>query len=111
MDSATLDAIDSSGAEIHVFGLPVAPIFHMAASHADSTPAKLVCTKLAAVDTELHIPHGRTLLVRSLRWIVTTQHIVELLFGRSILKALVLDSRKILSAAAENSTSFSIRLA
>lgn len=75
MDSSPLDSIHDSGKYVHVSYLSATCTFLMVSNHADGTPSKLFCTKFASVDTDLNIRQGSTLLVLSLRCLLTTQHI------------------------------------
>jgi len=73
----------------------------MAACNIDGKPAEIVCSRIAKIDTELHIRHGTVLVLCLLSWLVTDQTLGEPLLGRPIPEALDLNRRKILAAAAE----------
>ena len=73
----------------------------MAATTPDGAEAHITCNQILTVDLELHVRHGNSLVLRNTVWYVTEQHITEPLLGRPVLEALGLDTRKILSAAAD----------
>lgn len=60
-----------------------------------------MCAKAVSVDTGLHIRHGSALLIRSLEWLVTEQHVPEQLIGWPIQEALGSNTRELLAAAAD----------
>lgn len=101
MDKKLLTSLKNTKAYQHVETLPKPQLFNMAASTTSGEPSNLLCTQAVTVDTELHIRHGTTLKLRRLRWLVTDQKVPEPLLGRPILEALGLDTKRILSAAAD----------
>lgn len=73
LDSTILDSILDSGEDTSIIPLPKPRTFNMAATHVDGKPTQLVCEKVAVVDTTINVRHGNTLIVRSLKWLVTTR--------------------------------------
>lgn len=61
----------------------------------------LKCTKVITMDTKLHILHGSALTLRGVRWLVTEQSVSEPQIGRPVIKFHGLNTRGILTAAAE----------
>jgi len=98
---AMLTDFKKAGVDFTVEDLPVKSVFDMAASLPNGKPASLICDKAVVIDTELHIRHGSALILRGVRWLVTNQSVGEPLLGRPLLEALGLNTREILSAAAE----------
>ena len=101
MDEYLLNKIKSTSDAVQVEQLTLPRHFVMAAKLPDGSIPKISCSKIAIIDTELHIRHGTGQVLRNLRWFVTSQHVGEPLLGRPILEALGLSARNILAAAAE----------
>ena len=60
----------------------------------------LICTTQAVMDTELHMCHVATLLIRNFPWLVTSQKVGTQLFGRPIQDTLGLNNSDLPAAAA-----------
>lgn len=101
MDEKALQSIIQTGAEVEVKSLKQPRVFEMAAHVPDGKKAELVCKKEAVIDTELHIRHGSSLLLRNVAWLVTNQQVETPLLGRPIQEALGLNTRELLEAAAD----------
>lgn len=85
VDPTTLDAILASAVDTSVSSLQKLRIFNMAATPVDGKPARMVCKRVAVLDTALNVHHGSTLIISFLEWLVTTQTIDTTLLGRPIL--------------------------
>lgn len=59
-------------------------VFEIAAHVPDRKRVELVCKIEAVIDTELHIRHGSSLLLRNVSWLITDQHVETPLLGRPI---------------------------
>ncbi len=101
MDSTMLDKIQAEGVEIEVQKLDPPRTFDMAADTTDGKRARLICSKAACLDVELHIRHVSALKLRYLRWLISDQRLGEPLLRRPVLERLGLNTRDILAAAAE----------
>lgn len=100
LDDNTLSLIISAGADVQIDNLEKPRIFGMAAMTKDGQDAQIVCDRAVSVNTELHIRHGSSLMLRNLRWLLTPQKLAEPLLGRPLLEALGLNTRDLLAAAA-----------
>lgn len=56
------------------------------------------CDREVTIDTELLIRHGKSLLIRKLKWFVAVDEVEEALLGRPIQEALRLNTKQILEA-------------
>lgn len=61
----------------------------------------ITCGREVALDRELHIRHGKSLMIRNLRWSVAIEKVKEPLLGRPIQEELGLDVRQVLEAACD----------
>lgn len=59
------------------------------------------CDRAVEMDTELLIRHGKSLMIRNLKWLVATENVEEPLLGRPIQEALGLNTKKIMEAACD----------
>ena len=59
------------------------------------------CDREIEVNTELHIRHGKSLMIRNLRWFVAVDNVEEPLLGRPIQEALGFNAKDILAAACD----------
>lgn len=57
------------------------------------------CTRPVTMETGLHSRHGKTLVLRNMKWLITGQQVTEPLLRRSVLEALDFNSANILAAA------------
>lgn len=73
----------------------------MAARNQDGSERTISCDQAVTIDTQLHIRNGSSLILRGLRWIITSQAVGEPPIGRPVLEALGLDCHKVLAAAAD----------
>lgn len=73
----------------------------MAARAAKGISAQIKCVKKIIFDTEPHIRHGTSLMLRIVIWYVTKESVSESLLGSPVLEALGLNTADILAAAAE----------
>lgn len=101
MDTALLDTIQRAGIDALVEKLTPPRTFNMAASNSDGSTNTISCDQAVTINTQLHIRHGSALILRGLRWLVTSQSVGEPLLGRPVLEALGLDCHKVLAAAAD----------
>lgn len=60
----------------------------------------LKCDRTAVIDVALHIRLGTALILGDVQWLITDQQVGEPLLGSPLLEALGLNTREILSAAA-----------
>lgn len=59
------------------------------------------CDKEVTFDTELHVRHGNSLMIRNLKWLVSVENVNETLLGRLIQEALGLEIKEVLKAACD----------
>lgn len=59
----------------------------------------MTCNRAVTLETQLHVCHGSTLVLRGPRWLVTSKLAGDPLLGRPLLKALGLDCHKVLGVA------------
>lgn len=104
MDAATQKNIEEKGGKVEIQDLNRNQDFCMAESKEDGTPAVLKCTRVATMDTELHVLHESVLELLNLRWLLTDRTVGEPLLRRPVLETLGLDCRQILAAAADRSS-------
>lgn len=71
----------------------------MAVEDANGSSAKIMCNKTFTLDMELHVPHGTSLVLRSVKWYVSTQAAKEPLLERPVPEAFGLTTSDILAAA------------
>lgn len=101
IDQRTLQSIREAGVDVEVVDLNRLREFEMAACDVKGNKTKLVFLKQDRLDTELHIRHGSSLLLRNLVWLVTERYVTTPLLGRPILEALGINTRELLAAAAD----------
>ncbi|CAN8061403.1 unnamed protein product [Agarophyton chilense] len=100
-DTSILERARKAGVDASVVKLVPPRKFEMAAKNPDGSHTIIECTHAATIDTELHIRHGSTLVLRNLRWLVTPQIVDEPLLSRRLLEALGFDCQKVMQAAAD----------
>ena len=61
----------------------------------------VTCDREISINTELHIRHGKSLMIRNLRWFVAVDTVDEPLLGRPIQEALGFNAKEILEAACD----------
>lgn len=101
MGADLLKRIQTNGGKVVVTKFKNPLLYSMAANLDDGKSARISCTRRAVMDTELHIRHGKTLVLKNLKWMVTDQQVDEPLLGRPVLEALGLNTSDILAAAAD----------
>lgn len=73
----------------------------MAAPNTGGIRAKPVCTSEAAVDIGLYTRYGAALNLQNVKWLITSQHSREILFGRPILETPGLNTPEFIASAAD----------
>ena len=101
MDRKTVQKLIDNGVHVDPEELPAPRTFNMAACHPDGSPANIICNKSLTIDIELNIRHVMVLILRGVRWLVTSKMTGEPLLGRLLLEALRLNIRDALDAAAD----------
>lgn len=101
MDEEMISEFKKANLEFKLVDLPQQRVFDRAASLPNGQRASLICSKVATVDTELHVWHWTALILRMVRWLVTNQMVGEPLLGRPVLEELDLNTRIILAVAAD----------
>jgi len=101
MDSVMLRKLENANVDFKIEKLDPPRSFNMAANNPDGSETAISCDQAVTLDTQLHIRHGSALILRGLRWLVTSQAVGEPLLGRPVLEALGLDCHKVLAAAAD----------
>lgn len=102
MPQGVFKALLDKRADMNVRMLPGAKPLHLAASKSKEGKALSVTyDREVSINTELLIRHGKSLMVRNLKWLVAIpeQEVPECLLGRPILEALGMDTKEILEAA------------
>lgn len=97
MDETPLNLIVQHGAGLTVTTLPKPPTFEVAVHiAANSKPVKILRSKIAIMAVELHIRHGKTILLRNIQWVVTSQRCSESLLSRPVPEAIGINELDIL---------------
>lgn len=99
-DDHTVQAIVDAGADVEVKILKTPREFETAAHGPDGQKVELLCGKQALINTKLYVRHGSSLLLRKMKWIITTQKVGTPLLERLIQGVLGLNTRELLAAAA-----------
>ena len=101
MDETLLKRIVRDGGDVEVKDLHQPRTFSMVVTTAGDKDVNVVCKKMATMPIELHIRHGKTLVLRNVQWMVTDQGCTESLLSRPVLERIGLVARDVIERAAD----------
>jgi len=101
MDETLLERIVRDGGDVVIKDLREPRTFSMAVTTANDADVNVKCKKMATMPIELHIRHGKTLVLRNVQWMVTDQGCAESLLSRPVLERIGLVARDVIERAAD----------
>lgn len=101
MDIAMVKRMSAAGVDLDIQALPRQRVFEMMTLSRNGEVSKIVCKIMVFVDMELHIRHGLSLMLRSLKWLVTEKRVTDAVLGCPVFKTLRLNTHNLLAATAD----------
>lgn len=102
MCTPMMNDIIAFAVDVYVYTLHLQPVFDIPYSNKDEARAQRVCLKVASSYRQLLIRHGSALLLQNVQWLISAQHVVNLLLEQPVQDALGLNMHKLLAAAVDS---------